>query len=169
MLTVWQMITWWQLGAAIDMLENAIVACPNEIWGDRTRPPEYWYIAYHTLFFLDFYFSETADGFAPPPPFGLEELDPAGVLPPRVYAKEELLTYLAHCREKCRLTIQGLTDEKAHRPCGSLRPGLSFGELYLYVMRHVQHHAGQLNLMLRQSIDSAPRWVSKAAQTLEDD
>ena len=29
-------------------------------------------------------------------------------------------------------------------------------------MRHVQHHAGQLNLILRQSIDSAPRWGFKS-------
>jgi len=28
-------------------------------------------------------------------------------------------------------------------------------------MRHVQHHAAQLNLILRQTIDSAPRWVAK--------
>jgi hypothetical protein len=29
----------------------------------------------------------------------------------------------------------------------------------LYNMRHVQHHAAQLNLILRQTIDSAPGWV----------
>lgn len=169
MFTAWQTITWRQLGAATDMLENAIVACPDGLWGDRTRQPEYWYIVYHTLFFLDFYFSDSADGFAPPSPFGLEELDPAGVLPPRVYSKDELLTYLAYCRDKCRVVIRGLTEEKAHSQCGSLRPGLSFAELYLYVMRHVQHHAGQLNLILRQTIDSAPRWVSKAAQPLDEE
>jgi hypothetical protein len=33
-------------------------------------------------------------------------------------------------------------------------------------MRHVQHHAAQLNLILRQQIDSAPRWVVKAKSPL---
>lgn len=169
MYTVWQTITWRQLGAAIDMLENAINACPEELWGDHKRQPEYWYVAFHTLFFLDFYFSETADGFTPPAPFGLEELDPAGVLPPRVYTKNELLTYLAHCRKKCQRVVRALTEEKSNQSCGSLRPGLSYLELYLYVMRHVQHHAGQLNLVLRQTVDSAPRWVSRAGQPLESD
>ena len=42
-------------GASIDMLENAIQSCPDELWGDRARQPEFWYVAYHTLFFLDFY------------------------------------------------------------------------------------------------------------------
>lgn len=164
----WKLILWRQLGAAIDMLENAINACPATLWGDRTRQPEYWYNTYHTLFFLDFYFSEAAEGFAPPAPFGLEELDPAGVMPPRVYTKEELLIYLAYCRNKCRSVIRALTAEKSEQSSGSLRPGLTFGELYIYVLRHVQHHAGQLNLLLRQNIDSAPRWVSKAAQSLDD-
>ena len=38
---------------------------------------------------------------------------------------------------------------------------MSNGELLLYNMRHVQHHAAQLNLLLRQTTNSAPRWVSK--------
>jgi hypothetical protein len=28
-------------------------------------------------------------------------------------------------------------------------------------MRHVQHHMAQLNLILRQVIDSAPNWVGR--------
>jgi uncharacterized damage-inducible protein DinB len=35
-------------------------------------------------------------------------------------------------------------------------------EILLYNMRHVQHHAAQLNLLLRQAINDAPVWVSKA-------
>lgn len=29
-------------------------------------------------------------------------------------------------------------------------------------MRHVQHHTAQLNLLLRQEINDAPKWVSVA-------
>ena len=35
-------------------------------------------------------------------------------------------------------------------------------EVLLYNMRHVQHHVAQLNLLLRQSINDAPNWVSLA-------
>lgn len=151
----------------MDMLENGINACPQSLWEDQTRNPQYWYVTFHTLFFLDFYCSEKPEGFAPPPPFGLEELDPAGVLPPRVYSKDELITYLNFCRDKCRAMIRGLDDEKANRLTGSLRPGLTYGELSLYSLRHVQHHAAQLNLLLRQNIESAPRWVSQANVPLD--
>ncbi len=35
-------------------------------------------------------------------------------------------------------------------------------EMILYNIRHVQHHAAQLNLLLRQKTGSATPWVSKA-------
>jgi len=41
-------------------------------------------------------------------------------------------------------------------------------ELLLYNMRHVQHHAAQLNLMLRQAVDSAPGWVAKTKVGLSE-
>lgn len=163
----WKSITWRQFGAAIDMLENAIVACPDKGWGDRPGFWEFWYLAYHTLFFLDYYLSDPAEKFAPPAPFGLEELDPAGVLPPRVYTKDELMTYLEHGRAKCRAKIAALTEEKAHQHCGFERRDMTVAELLLYTMRHVQHHAAQLNFILRQKIDSAPSWVGRAKTGLD--
>jgi hypothetical protein len=144
------------------MLENGLVACPDELWSDRSRQPEYWYVVFHTLFFLDLYLSDSVEGFSPPAPFTLDELDPRGLLPERPYTKEELRTYLEHGRRKCRVTIAALTDE---RSVESLRFGSVEGsraEMLLYNMRHVQHHAAQLNLLLRQTTGSAPSWVARA-------
>ncbi len=154
-------ILWPELGAAIDMLENALLACPDGLWGDPSREPQFWYVVYHTLFWLDVHLSGSVEGFAPPAPFGLEEFDPAGPLPDRTYAKEELRSYLAHDREKCRATIEALTEETAARRCVFGWGEVSFAELLLCSMRHVQHHAGQLNLILRQATGSAPRWVAR--------
>ena len=165
--STWKSITWRQFGAAIDMLENAIVACPDKVWGKRPGFWEFWYLAYHTLFFLDYYLSDPAEKFSPPTPFGLEELDPAGVLPPRVYTKAELTTYLEHGRAKCRAKIAALTEEKAHQHCGFERRDMTAAELLVYTMRHVQHHAAQLNLILRQKINSAPSWVGRAKTGLD--
>jgi len=152
-------IIWHQFGAAIDMLENSINACPEDVWGDLFDPSEFWYISYHTLFWLDLYLSDNPDEFLPPAPFSLEELDPSGLLPERVYTKKELITYLNHSRKKCRSVISSMSHEKAneHFKFGTI--DLSFSELLLYNMRHVQHHTAQLNLILRQQINSAPRWV----------
>jgi hypothetical protein len=166
--TAWKTSIWQQFGAAIDMLDNAIVACPDNLWSDRSRQPEFWYIAYHTLFFLDYYLAESEKGFIPPSPFTLSELDPSGILPDRVYTKNELRSYLNHGRTRCRAAVMALTDDTAHRPCGFERRDISVVELLLYNMRHVQHHAAQLNLILRQTIDSAPNWVSKTKVRLTE-
>jgi hypothetical protein len=167
----WKTTIWQQYGAAIDMLGNAMRDCPGEVWSDGpAKKPEwkendvvgFWYVAYHTLFFLDLYLSGSAKGFAPPAPFTMDELSPEGLLPEKPYTKEELLGYLDHCRKRCRATIEAMTDEQARQRCGFRRLDLSCAELLLYSMRHVQHHAAQLNLLLRQKTASAPRWVSKA-------
>ena len=52
-----------QILAAIDMLENAMRACPPKLWADPATPIErrFWYLAYHTLFWLDRYFSPSPD------------------------------------------------------------------------------------------------------------
>ncbi len=166
---------WQQFGATIDMLANALLACPDthwhgRLWSDHSDHPllpesaAFWYITYHTLFWLDLYLtSPSEEGFAPPPPFTLGELDPAGVLPERPYTREELHTYLVHLRQKCQTTIAGLSDEKAHQqvyfPWTEEKP-TSFLELLLYNMRHVQEHAAQLNLFLGQhAIEGTSDWV----------
>jgi len=166
----WKTIIWHQFGAAIDMLENAIRACPDGVWSDPSKRPEwvskgvpgYWCVAYHAVFFLDFDLSGSEKGFMPPAPFNLDELDPAGLLPERPYTKDELLTYLEHGRAKCRTFIEALTEDAARKRCGFERRDMSVAELLLHSMRHVQHHAAQLNLILRQTVDTAPRWVGQA-------
>ncbi len=162
MKNTWASVVWPQFGAAIKTLENAINACPEDLWSDRSRKHEFWYIVYHTLFWLDYYLADSAEDFTPPKPYTMSEMDPAGVLPDRVYTKDEMLAYLEYCREKCRSIMSGMSDEKAVRMSkfGSL--DLACGELHLYNLRHVQHHAAQLNLLLRLNIDSAPRWVKRA-------
>jgi hypothetical protein len=163
----WKTIIWQQFGAAIDMLENAINACPAELWYAHSPKPEFWYIAFHTLFFLDFYLSDTEAGFVPPAPFTLEELDPAGIMPERPYSQDEMNKYLEHGRQKCLRKIKALTDEQVNERCEFDTPEVTVAELLLYNMRHVQHHTAQLNLILRQVVDSAPRWVRKTNTKME--
>jgi len=160
--SVFHAMLWSQFGAAILMLENAILGCPDELWAARSRARPFWRLAYHSLFFLDLYLSDTPSGFAPPPPFTLSELSPGSETPETPYSKTDLRGYLDHGRRKCRAAIEALTAEKLLRPCGFRWVGVNVAELFLYNMRHVQHHAAQLNLILREKTDSAPSWVFKA-------
>ena len=65
---LWKRTLWSQFGAAIDTLENAITACPDDLWGDNSKYPPYWQVVHHTLFWLDYYLSDSHEDFAPPPP-----------------------------------------------------------------------------------------------------
>jgi len=149
---------WNQFGAAVDMLENALAACPDELWDTET---EFWYLGYHTIFYLDYYVSDPQN-FVPPAPFTLSEFDPAGIMPDRTYSKRELLDYLNYGREKARRLINGFNTENANNRFVNEYRDYSIPEIILYNMRHIQHGAGQLNLMLRQGGVVPPRWVSIA-------
>lgn len=149
---------WRQFGASIEMLENAIKACPNELWDTETK---FWYNAYHCLFYLDYYLSDDPDNFTPPDPFDLSEFDPSGILPPSVYSQRDLLEYLSYCKQKCHDKIASLTNEAANKRFINAYRNYSILEILIYNMRHVQHHAAQLNLLLRQGMNSAPAWVSQ--------
>lgn len=162
----WSRATWAQYGGAIQALENSIRACPDDLWGDVPTWQGFSYIAFHTLFWLDYYLSESPESYVPPAPFGREEMDPEGVLPPRTYTRDELLAFLEHGRRRCRALIASLTDEAAAQPSCFPRQVATRGEALFYNMRHVQHHTGQLQLLLRQHGVEPPRWARSDATPL---
>ena len=151
-------LLWYQFGAAIAMLENAINACPDHLWNTETQ---FWYRSYHTLFYLDYYSSTNPSSFAPPAPFTLSEFDSGGKLPERVYSKAELIDYLQFGKQKCYELIHGLTTELAELRFINVAKDYSMLEIIIYNMRHVQHHAAQLNLLLSQGGFKSPSWVSR--------
>jgi hypothetical protein len=159
----WRTSVWQQYGAAIDMLEDVIGLCPDHLWTavlwkdtDDMRYGQFWFVAYHTLFWLDLFLTGSQEGFVPPPPFI------RGALPEQPYTKEQILAYLGQCRSRCQLTIEALTEEKAHQRCvfGWMEP--SFLELQLYSMRHVSEHVAQLSLVLGQHDVTGFDWIAKA-------
>ena len=167
----WQKIIWHQFGAAIDMMHNAIEGCPDELWttplwDDPTMGNNYsqfWYIAYHTLFWLDLYLTGTVDGFSAPPPYTLDELDAEGLLPERVYSRTELLQYLSHGRNKCKHILASLSEARANELCKFPWGEVRFAELLIDNMRHVQEHSAQLNMFLGQKKSITNRWIAKVS------
>lgn len=158
---------WRQFGGSIDMLKNAIDLCPEELLSKKRKV---FYIIYHVLVFLDYYLTLPPEKFTPPLSYTLKETDKPDeaiddVIPDRFYSKAELLHYLDTSRMKCKNLIMGLNDETLDARFIEDEPnGKNYSrfEILLYNMRHVQHHAAQLNFILRQEINQAPRWVREA-------
>ncbi|MCX6049704.1 MAG: DinB family protein [Chloroflexi bacterium] len=163
---------WRQFGAAIDMVSDALRDCPDELW-ERSlwedQPDQwvaagfsaFWYLGYHTIFWLDLYLTGAEEGFVPPAPFDLVEMESDEILP-RTYTRAELLGYLEDCRCKCQEIIGGMSTEQAYRLCRFSWGELPFAELQLYSLRHVQEHGAQLRMFLGQQMRKSTRWVAKA-------
>jgi hypothetical protein len=162
---------WRQFGAAIDMLSASLRDCPDELrekrlWRDQPDQwvavgfSAFWYLCYHTLFWLDLYLTGSEEGFTPPAPFELVEMEPGEVLP-RTYTREELLDYLEYCRRKCQDTIGGMSTQEAYKLCRFSWGELPFAELQLYNLRHVQEHGAQLRMFLGQQAGISTQWVSR--------
>lgn len=164
---------WQQFGAAIQYLEDTMTACPDELWHEslwdtHDKPAELsqvWYVVYHTLFWLQLYLTGAEEGFIPPAPFTLIEQDEFGPIPARPYTKTELLAYLHEGREKCRATIDALTDTMAQRRCIFGWGEASFFELLIYNLRHIQEHSGQVNMLLGQNGIQTADYPTQAERT----
>ena len=165
---------WKQFGASIDTLEKAITLCPENLFAENKR---FFYMTFHTLIFLDYYLTIPPQNFSSPLPYtitnpgDMPENAIDDLIPDRFYSKRELLDYLLSSRDKGHKLIAGLTEEKIQNErfieeFESDAMNYSILEILLYNMRHVQHHAAQLNLLLRKEINNAPKWVFEAKDDL---
>jgi hypothetical protein len=151
---------WNQFGASIEMLENAISICPDELWNTEER---FWYNAFHCIFFMDYYLSKQPKEFVPPAPFDFSEFEDR--MPSQIYSKPEILEYLSFCKQKSKNLFAELNTQKLNErwinESGSMN--YSILEILVYNMRHIQHHAAQLNILLRQNIQNVPDWVFRSS------
>ena len=152
-----------QFEAALCMLHATVKQASSEHWEAPVANLSLRQVAYHTLFFTDYYLSPSEDAFV------LRELHQRGgderqpVVSPGL-PQDETQAYLALCRQKALATFAAETEQSLQGPSGFARKQFSRGELHLYNLRHIQHHAGQLSAALRRldpalhSRDALP-WV----------
>lgn len=169
----------------IELLERALVECPDELWErsvwqvrvtDRHAWPikagigeglpdderlqlhsSFWFSAYHALLALHQYLDGALAPVPPPPPLLPV---PLHELPRRVHGREELLDYAAFCRQRVDAVVRSLTDDAAAAPTAKGRP---FADLLLHNLLHLQDHVSQLNLFLNRNAEwSDGRWATSA-------
>jgi hypothetical protein len=164
----WQILIGRQFTAAIQMIRAAVEACPDQLWDDRADGTPFWHLAYHALYCVDFYLSHDAETFramdfhkdkAQFLPGEYAEYGGVVTTPEEAFAKDTLLVYADHCLRKCDVTFQALTDERALERCGFWWYQLNVGEFLLNSLRHAQHHAGQLTLLLRRRAGIGIAWL----------
>lgn len=155
-----------QFKAALKMLRGAVDACPDELWASNAFTNRYWHLAYHALFYTDFYSSPSAEHFRPwalhrqfqnflgqtPPP----DSHPVEVGEP--YPKQTILDYLTEIEDRFEAKLTGINWEA---PSGFPWLPMNKLELQFYNLRHLQHHTGQLIERLRRETGNGVGWVGR--------
>jgi uncharacterized damage-inducible protein DinB len=145
---LYQQVVLGQFEAALAMLKQCLERCPAELWESKIAQLSVRQIAYHTLFFVDYYLDSEAA-------FTLRELHHTGgderepINSPGL-EQAATLAYVAVCHEKLRMTLSNETETTLLAPSGFSWLPFSRAELHLYNTRHVQHHTGQISAHLRR-------------------
>jgi len=164
----WNEVIGRQFVTAIQTLRNAIDACPDGLWDERTDGTPFWHIAYHALFYCDFYLSDEEKAFQAPDyhvdhnhylPGDYKEFGGIVTTPAQCYTKQQMLEYADHCTGKCRGVFEALTEQRAKQRCGFWWYKLNVGEFLINSLRHTQHHAAQLALILRRRANLGVDWL----------
>ena len=164
--------------AGIDVLERALRDCPDQHWDSslwvvkRTDPwmwpregagdgrteediqafSAFWLVAYHCLFFLDFYLWDGEGEWGTPAEFanGPEDQDidehGAARFPNDRYSREQLHGYAAYDRDRARSILANVGEAELQRRCpsGHPRAGRTFAELLDVNLAHLREHGEQL-------------------------
>lgn len=152
-----------QFDASLAMLRDCIKKCPADCWDTPIGKYPFWQVAYHTLCFGEWYLCKDGAKWEPDVrpegrhPRGLAEL--RDEYPSRKFTQKELLAYVDDCRKVLAGQIKSETPKSLSGPGGSTWLKVSRAELYIYNLRHIQHHVGQLSAALRRA-GARPRWVS---------
>jgi hypothetical protein len=150
-----------QFEAALCMLNDCVRKCPPEHWEGKIANDSFRQIAYHTLFFVDFYLSPGEEAFTLRDVHHRGGDERASTEPSAGLTREETLAYLALCRQKALAALASETPESLGGASGFSWLPFSRGELHLHNLRHVQHHTGQLSAFLRRIVEDGERWWVK--------
>jgi hypothetical protein len=135
--------------AALEMLKQTIVKCPDALWNDPADKTKFWHIAYHALFYTHLYLQDTEQDFKPWSKHRQEYQFLGQVpwpphAPPKIgepYDKNTVLEYLTFCQRQVRERVPQVNLEAASG--FDWQPFNKF-ELQIYTIRHIQQHAGEL-------------------------
>lgn len=149
-----------QYGAALEMLRQAIVKCPDDLWNDAAYQNPFWHIAYHTIFYAYLYLHPSEDDFVPWEKHRRDlarfQSGPDETADEPAYTKDDVLAYHRLCLEQMLGHVATLDLEAE-----SGFDWLPFNklELQFYNIRHIQQHTGELCERLGEEAGIEVGWV----------
>jgi hypothetical protein len=134
-----------QFYASLEMLRQAVEACPESLWASPEYPSPFWQIAYHVLFYTHLYLQPSEADFSPWEKHeeGYRALSSGGERAEagEPYSKEDILAYHRLCCDQVEEQVP-LLDLEAES--GFYWLPFDKLELQIYNIRHIQQHTGEL-------------------------
>jgi hypothetical protein len=164
------------LETALDLLAAAVGACSDEVWetsmwdvpapdaNDELRGPDGtavtdrigrhalvqrwsapWCVAWHVLECFDYDLNGDLAPWTPPPPFASKPHWRSWSSVP-AWSRAEIIGYLDHCRQRARITLAGMTEEKAATPLPTSHRyrGQPYGWIVMSLVGHTTEHGSQI-------------------------
>lgn len=155
-----------QIGAAFKMLEVVIDNANENTWTARLNNMPFWQICYHVLWFTDFYFHANQATFQPQS-FDMEGIHNYWIKPDsqmienqkHPISKSDMRAYCKYARQKANQFIKSINVTYFTTPSPFEWHGFPKIDLVDYNLRHLQHHVGQLDIVLRREQDIGNPWI----------
>jgi hypothetical protein len=153
-----------QFEAAFCTLNACLDRCPETAWNGPVGNLAFCQVAFHTLFFADFYLGPSEKSLRDQQfhrdhvAFFRDYEELQDRKQQLLYDRPTVKVYLDHCRKKASQAIAAETAQTLTGPSGFQRRDSSRAELHVYNIRHIQHHAAQLSLRLRIDFDEDVPW-----------
>ncbi|HUX40061.1 MAG TPA: hypothetical protein VMV83_02750 [Rectinemataceae bacterium] len=161
-----------QFEAAMCTLGQCIANCPDGEWSIPHPDSPFSQVLFHALIFTDIYLGRGEEAIKSQA-FHIEnkamfrdyeELEDRKAV--NVYSREEIGRYFEFCLSKGRTEIGRETPDSLFGESGFDYRKFSRLELYIYLIRHIQHHAAQLGLRIQLSIGKELKWVGSGWKDL---
>jgi hypothetical protein len=157
-----------QFHAALSTLGAAARQCPEEHWHGLVCTQPFSHVAYHALFYADFYLSRDEASYRRPSFHRVEYQFFGGTkLPPDeepisdfAFPRDIIFEYVEHCRRKATESIAAETVESLVGPSGFWWYKIPRAEFHVNNVRHIQHHAAHMGLFLRRVAGIEIGWVA---------
>ena len=171
-----------QYRLSLTMARQAVELCPDEVWNQREEgEPPFWQQMFHALQITEGYAAESfadarmdlavrllepRDAVEGEPPFrplveAVGRLMDASYEPPHVADRETLLDLADQVLERCNASLDRDGARAPDDPAANPFPwtGATSYDKHIYNLRHLHHHLGRINGLLRRQANIGNPWV----------
>ncbi len=149
-----------QFAPTLQMAADVIDVCTDSDWVSRARGNPFWQYVMHGLIGVQFWFREASEAFAPPD-FGDGPVPDLDRIPSFDLDRITARRYLEHIRKRVETFFASLDDRRL-LATASVYEKCTYADLILMQTRHIQHHVGYCNCLLRDRGAATAKWSGHA-------